>query len=79
MPKQTIRGIDHIGVFVSDIEEGKTFFIEAFGAQLIYQSLDPMRDTTDARPHTAFHSAIIEVGIGFGIAETDSAKLLGSA
>ncbi len=38
-----------------------------------------MRDTTGARPHTAFHSAIIEVGIGFGIAETDSAKLLGSA
>ena len=32
-----------------------------------------MRDASGARPHTAFHCAIPEVGIGFGIGETDSA------
>ena len=41
MAKETIRGIDHIGVFVPNIEEGKAFFIAAFGAQLIYHSLSP--------------------------------------
>ncbi len=38
-----------------------------------------MRDTTGMRPHTAFHRAIVEVGIGFGIAETDGATLLRTA
>lgn len=35
-----------------------------------------MRDTSGARPSTTFHRAITEVGIGFGIAETDDAALL---
>lgn len=40
MAKETVRGIDHVGIFVPDIEQGKAFFIAAFGARLIYQSLD---------------------------------------
>lgn len=38
MTKQTIRGIDHVGVTVTDIEAATTFLVEAFGAQVIYQS-----------------------------------------
>lgn len=39
MAKQTIRGIDHVGITVTDIEAATTFLVEAFGAQVIYQSL----------------------------------------
>ncbi len=35
-----------------------------------------MAQITGARPHTTFYRAIAEVGIGFGIAETDSASML---
>ncbi len=38
MPSETIRGLDHIGIFVPDFDAAKTFLVEAFGAQLIYQS-----------------------------------------
>ena len=37
-----------------------------------------MQDITGARPHTSFQRAIVEVGIGFGIAETECAALLPS-
>ena len=36
MPDETIRGLDHIGIFVPDFDAAKTFLVEAFGAQLIY-------------------------------------------
>lgn len=37
----SIRGIDHIGITVPDIEEATRFLIEALGAELIYQSVAP--------------------------------------
>ena len=39
MSKTTMRGIDHIGVAVPDIEAATTFLVEAFGAEVIYQSV----------------------------------------
>jgi len=37
----SIRGIDHIGITVPDIEKATRFLIEALGAELIYQSVAP--------------------------------------
>lgn len=37
----SIRGIDHIGITVPDIEEATRFLIDALGAELIYQSVAP--------------------------------------
>ncbi|AGN87055.1 VOC family protein [Enterobacter sp. R4-368] len=37
----SIRGIDHIGITVPDIEEATCFLIDALGAELIYQSVAP--------------------------------------
>ncbi|HAU5565756.1 TPA: VOC family protein [Serratia fonticola] len=34
-----IRGMDHIGITVSDINEATQFFEQAFGAQVIYDSV----------------------------------------
>ena len=34
-----IRGVDHIGITVPDIESATRFLIEAFGAEVIYESL----------------------------------------
>lgn len=45
MSTPTMRGIDHIGVSVPDLETATTFLIEAFGAEVIYQSIgkgDPL-------------------------------------
>ena len=39
MNKPTIRGIDHIGITVPDIETATTFLCEALGAKVIYESL----------------------------------------
>lgn len=39
MAKETIRGIDHVGITVTDIDAATTFLAEAFGAQVIYQAL----------------------------------------
>ncbi|RXH56367.1 VOC family protein [Granulicella sibirica] len=36
---QTIRGLDHIGITVPDIEAATTFLEGAFGAEVIYQTL----------------------------------------
>lgn len=41
MPQSTVRGIDHIGITVTDIEAATQFLTEAFGAQVIYRSFDP--------------------------------------
>lgn len=37
----SIRGIDHIGITVPDIEEATRFLIDALDAELIYQSVAP--------------------------------------
>lgn len=37
----SVRGIDHIGITVPDIEDATRFLIEALGAELIYQSVAP--------------------------------------
>ncbi|WP_228558612.1 VOC family protein, partial [Myxococcus sp. AB056] len=34
-----VRGIDHIGVTVPDLEAATAFFIEALGAEVLYDSL----------------------------------------
>ena len=39
MNKLTIRGIDHIGITVPDIEIATTFLCESLGAEVIYESL----------------------------------------
>jgi catechol 2,3-dioxygenase-like lactoylglutathione lyase family enzyme len=36
MTKRPVRGINHVGVTVPDIETATTFLIEGFGAQVIY-------------------------------------------
>ncbi|WP_407364332.1 VOC family protein (plasmid) [Pseudomonas luteola] len=41
MSKEIIRGIDHIGITVPDIEEATRFFESAFSAELIYDSVAP--------------------------------------
>lgn len=38
MSTPEIRGVNHVGMTVPDIEAAKAFLIEAFGAQLLYQS-----------------------------------------
>ena len=37
----TIRGIEHIGITVADIEQAKQFFIDALGASVLYQLVPP--------------------------------------
>ncbi|MGY5958589.1 VOC family protein [Kosakonia sp. BK9b] len=39
--QHTIRGIDHIGITVPDIEDATRFLTQALGAELIYQSVAP--------------------------------------
>lgn len=39
MARETIRGVDHIGIYVPDIDTATQFFIEAFGAQVLYDCL----------------------------------------
>lgn len=46
----TIRGMDHVGMTVLDIEEATRFFMAAFDAEIIYESLsrtDPPGEGTD--------------------------------
>jgi catechol 2,3-dioxygenase-like lactoylglutathione lyase family enzyme len=40
MTKNTVLGIDHIGVTVTDIESATKFFIEALGAEVVYRSFE---------------------------------------
>jgi catechol 2,3-dioxygenase-like lactoylglutathione lyase family enzyme len=35
-----VRAIEHVGITVPDIEEATRFFVEAFGAQQLYDMLD---------------------------------------
>ncbi|MCP1440866.1 catechol 2,3-dioxygenase-like lactoylglutathione lyase family enzyme [Erwinia persicina] len=44
MSTGTVRGMDHVGITVSDIEEATRFFSEAFGAEVIYDSVSPSDD-----------------------------------
>lgn len=40
MTQVTIRGLDHIGVTVPNIEEAETFLFDALGAEPIYETLN---------------------------------------
>ncbi|AHJ75367.1 VOC family protein [Kosakonia sacchari] len=44
----SIRGIDHIGITVPDIEGATRFLIDALGAELIYQSVAPEDKNIDS-------------------------------
>lgn len=44
MSTGTVRGMDHVGITVSDIDEATRFFSEAFGAEVIYDSVSPSDD-----------------------------------
>ena len=50
----SVRGIDHIGITVPDIEKATLFFERAFGAQVLYHSVDAETDNIDqpAQQHT---------------------------
>lgn len=52
--KTTVRGIDHIGITVPDIEQATLFFEQAFGAQVIYRSVESDSENIDhtAQQHT---------------------------
>lgn len=39
MDHSTIRGMDHVGITVQNLEEATRFFESAFGAQVIYDSV----------------------------------------
>lgn len=41
MTAPVIRGVNHIGITVPDIEAAKSFLMEAFGGQLIYYFFGP--------------------------------------
>ncbi|MBN8902255.1 MAG: VOC family protein, partial [Rhodospirillales bacterium] len=41
MTASVIRGINHVGITVPDIEAAKSFLVKAFGGQVIYQSFGP--------------------------------------
>lgn len=41
MSKEIIRGMDHVGITVADIDEATRFFQAAFGAEVIYDSVAP--------------------------------------
>ena len=54
--QKTIRGIDHIGVVVPDLDEATRFLEAAFGAQVIYQSIsrsDPPLEGKEIEGHTS--------------------------
>ena len=74
MPAPEIRGVNHIGITVPDIEAAKAFLIEAFGGQLLYQSFgpqDPPRQGAEferavgAYPGTVVRAqAMVKIGTG---------------
>lgn len=41
MEKHPVRGMDHIGITVAELEQATRFFQQAFGAQVIYDSVAP--------------------------------------
>lgn len=42
-----VRGIDHIGITVPDIEQATLFFEQAFNARVLYHSVEPGDDNID--------------------------------
>ncbi|MDY1035747.1 VOC family protein [Enterobacteriaceae bacterium RIT714] len=42
-----VRGIDHIGITVPDIEQATLFFETVFSAQIIYRSVEPDSENID--------------------------------
>lgn len=64
----TIRGIEHIGITVADINEAKQFFINALGASVLYELVSPddKEDTIageNMRPLNGFPSEINLTGL----------------
>lgn len=43
----SVRGIDHIGITVPDIEQATLFFKQAFDATVLYHSVDPGSENID--------------------------------
>jgi catechol 2,3-dioxygenase-like lactoylglutathione lyase family enzyme len=74
MTTPVIRGVNHIGITVPDIEAAKSFLVEAFGGQVIYQSFgpqDPPRQGPEferavgAYPGTVVRAqAMVKIGTG---------------
>jgi len=66
--KMTIRGIEHIGITVADIQQAKQFFINALGASVLYQlvSSDDPKDSIagdDMQPLNGFPSELNVTGL----------------
>ncbi|MGY4494533.1 VOC family protein [Pseudomonas sp. TE3610] len=51
----TVRGIEHVGITVPDMEQATRFFVEAFGAVPLYDMLD-----------APLAGAAVEAGLGIG-------------
>src|SRR3982750_3822031 len=74
MTSTIVQGVNHIGITVPDIEAAKTFLIEAFGGEVIYQSFgrdDPPRQgpeferAVNAVPGTVVRAqAMVKLGTG---------------
>ena len=47
---QVVRGIEHVGITVPDVEEAARFLIEAFGAEVLYDMPAPERAAGDPYP-----------------------------
>jgi catechol 2,3-dioxygenase-like lactoylglutathione lyase family enzyme len=43
----TVRGIEHVGITVPDIEEATAFLVAALGAEVLYDMRGPSADTVD--------------------------------
>jgi catechol 2,3-dioxygenase-like lactoylglutathione lyase family enzyme len=57
-----VRAVEHIGLTVPDIEQATTFFIEAFGAQKLYDMLDePLKGPGVEQGLGVPEGAVIEV------------------
>ena len=41
MSERTLRGVDHVGITVSDIESATAFFVDALGGEVLYQGHGP--------------------------------------
>ena len=55
MAEATMRGIDHIGITVPDIEVATKFLVDGLGAEVIYQLIgygDPPLEAKDLENHT---------------------------
>lgn len=74
---RSIRGIDHIGLTVPDIEEATRFFKQAFGASICYDTLTPQQPAQEGAeteqklglPQGAKvrHMRLIQIGQGASI------------